>query len=116
VLEITRFCIEPKYQIKNMASWFLSRIIKLIDSQYKIVVSFADTTVGHQGTIYKASNWKFDGIVEPDYYYSNGIEFFHKKSIWNQAKKLGITESELVIQAKLVKESCAEKHRYIKYL
>lgn len=44
---------------KNTESWFIARCITHILNlhNYDFIVSFADTSVGHQGTIYKASNF-----------------------------------------------------------
>ena len=44
---------------KNTESWFISRCLKLLKSdkpQIKAVITFSDTTIGHNGTIYKATN------------------------------------------------------------
>lgn len=44
---------------KNTESWFISRALKLLKQvkpHIKAVISFSDTTVGHEGTIYKATN------------------------------------------------------------
>lgn len=44
---------------KNTESWFISRALKLLKEvkpKIKAVISFSDTTVGHEGTIYKATN------------------------------------------------------------
>ena len=44
---------------KNTESWFISRALKLLKNvkpKIKAVISFSDTTVGHEGTIYKATN------------------------------------------------------------
>lgn len=44
---------------KNTESWFISRGLKSLKNykpKYKAVISFADSTEGHKGTIYKASN------------------------------------------------------------
>lgn len=44
---------------KNTESWFISRCLKLLKSdkpQIKAVITFSDTTIGHDGTIYKATN------------------------------------------------------------
>lgn len=44
---------------KNTESWFLVRALKLlkeIKPQIRAVISFSDTTVGHEGIIYKATN------------------------------------------------------------
>lgn len=44
---------------KNTESWFISRCLKLLKKdkpQIWAVISFSDTTVGHSGVIYKATN------------------------------------------------------------
>lgn len=44
---------------KNTESWFISRSLKLLKEirpEIKAVISFADETEGHNGTIYKATN------------------------------------------------------------
>lgn len=44
---------------KNTESWFISRCLKLLRQdrpQTHGVISFSDTTEGHEGTIYKATN------------------------------------------------------------
>lgn len=58
-LECKRFCLAPKAK-KNVASWFMSKCIKTIkkDKLYKNLISYADPEQGHEGTMYKASNFK----------------------------------------------------------
>ena len=44
---------------KNTESWFISKSLKLLKEdkpQIRAVISFSDMTVGHEGTIYKATN------------------------------------------------------------
>ena len=44
---------------KNTESWFIVRCLKLLKElkpQIEAVISFSDTTIGHNGTIYKATN------------------------------------------------------------
>lgn len=44
---------------KNTESWFISRCLKLLKQDkpiIKAVISFSDSTEGHEGTIYKATN------------------------------------------------------------
>jgi hypothetical protein len=44
---------------KNAESYFISRCLRLLKAdrpQTKAVISFSDTTIGHEGTIYKATN------------------------------------------------------------
>jgi hypothetical protein len=44
---------------RNTESWFISRVLKQLKidkPEIRAVISFSDTTVGHEGTIYKATN------------------------------------------------------------
>lgn len=95
IRELSRFCIHPRYQKKNFASWFISRCINKLDEKYKIIISYADTTFNHNGTIYKAANFKLDREVAPDYHYvKNDGWIMHKKTLYNHAISLGLIEHE----------------------
>jgi hypothetical protein len=51
---------------RNTESWFISRCLKLLKKdkpKIKAVLSFADSTEGHEGTIYKATNAYFIGTT-----------------------------------------------------
>jgi predicted transcriptional regulator len=91
--ELTRFLILGRVRTKNMASRCLSLIIKFLkkNSDYKHLISFADTG-HHLGTIYKAANFCEAGKTKASYNY----EGIHKKTIYERAKRLGMTEYEYV--------------------
>lgn len=36
------------------------------DTRWKLLVTYADKSEGHSGTIYKATNWTFDGETRPE--------------------------------------------------
>jgi len=59
VLELNRLCIEDN--IKNAASYFVSRCLKLLPEP-KIIVSYADTSKNHHGYIYQATNFIYTGL------------------------------------------------------
>lgn len=93
--ELSRLCIHPRYQKKNFASWFVSRCIKLLDPKYRTIISYCDTTFNHDGAIYKACNFRLDGEVKPDYWYAaEGGWVMHKKTLYNQARKMSLSEKE----------------------
>jgi hypothetical protein len=49
---------------RNIESYFVSKTLKLLQkkySHYEGVVTWADCNIGHEGTIYKALNFTFDG-------------------------------------------------------
>jgi hypothetical protein len=63
VLSLTRLAVLPGMPT-NAASFLLGRSMKLIDRErWPILVTFADTRLGHTGAIYKATNWRCDGPV-----------------------------------------------------
>lgn len=61
-LELRRFCLIDETP-KNTESYFLSRCLKWLarNTTIKQIITFADPNQGHQGTIYKATNFTFDG-------------------------------------------------------
>ncbi len=63
VLELRRFCLIDETP-RNTESWFLSRTLKHIRKtmpEVKNIITYADPNWGHDGTIYKATNFKFEG-------------------------------------------------------
>lgn len=112
ILELSRFVIHPRYHKKNFASWFISRCVKRLCG-IKMIVAFADSTYNHDGTIYRALNWKLDGTVPSDYWYVDGRNIIHKKTVWNAAKRLEMKEPEYVSNRKMKKVYGMPKNRYI---
>lgn len=93
VRELSRLCIHPSYHKKNFASWFIKRALKQI--KCKLIVAYADTTVGHDGGIYKASNFKLHHTVPADYWYVDTSGYvMHKRTLYGRAIKQKMTESE----------------------
>ena len=57
---------------KNTESWFISRCLKMIREDRPDLwglISFADTTEGHSGAIYRASNAIYCGMTSPANFY-----------------------------------------------
>lgn len=115
--ELTRFCIKPGYNINNMASWFLSKSIKMLakhNKNIKSIITFADNTYGHTGTIYKACNFKEIGKTAPSYWYVDvGGWGIHKKTVWDKAKLRGISEEEYAAECGYRKVNGSYKTKYI---
>jgi hypothetical protein len=65
VLALSRLAIAPEVPA-NAASFLLSRSRKLLDRQrWPALVTFADTSQGHTGAIYRADNWTYEGETRP---------------------------------------------------
>ena len=65
--ELSRLCLTPEIQKQehNLASWFVSRSIRLLrkEKSVRAILSYADSTF-HSGTVYKACNFKYYGLTE----------------------------------------------------
>jgi len=67
----------------NSESFFLGQIIKWVKYNYDFdnILSYSDLTVGHIGTIYKASNFKLIGETSPTKYVEWLGRIYHPRSI-----------------------------------
>jgi len=59
VFELNRLCLLNNK--KNEASFFISKTLKLLKKP-KIIVSYADTNMNHNGYIYQATNFLYTGM------------------------------------------------------
>lgn len=59
VLELNRLCL--KYNRKNEASRLIAASLKKLPKG-KIIISFADMSQGHNGCVYRASNFTYHGL------------------------------------------------------
>jgi hypothetical protein len=62
VYELNRLCVNDGIE-KNALSFFVSRCLSMIKGDL-ILVSYADTAMGHVGYIYQATNWLYTGITK----------------------------------------------------
>ena len=54
---------------RNAETWLIGQSVRYIKRHYldvRYLVSYADPSVGHRGTIYKAANWKADGRTDDE--------------------------------------------------
>jgi GNAT superfamily N-acetyltransferase len=118
VFELSRFCIHPEYQKKNFASWMISKAIKLFklsNDSAKVIISYSDSSMGHNGSIYKACGFKLDRIVRPDYWYVDSDGFvMHKRTLYGRAVKMSLTENEYAKSHGYRKVFGSSKSRFVK--
>lgn len=82
VLELNRLCLLDGHE-KNLTSLFVSKTLNLIPKP-KIIVSYADTSMGHLGIIYQATNFLYTGLtVARTEWAIKGMEHLHSKNIGN---------------------------------
>jgi len=115
ILELSRFCIHPNYHRKNFGSWLLSKSLQFVPKEISMLVAFSDLGMGHTGTIYKAAGWIYDGKTKPSYWYIDEIgNRYHKKTVWDQAKRLRLQETDYARKYGLIRCNGFEVLRFIK--
>jgi hypothetical protein len=99
---------------RNLASYLLSRTVKLLPAEVRCVVSFSDHTYGHGGGVYKAAGFVVDGAVPPDYHYVSINGRYHKKTIWDRAKRMKMTEEAYAAKHNLLRVAHGTKTRWVR--
>ena len=114
--ELTRLCV-PFYVVRPFTIDFLHMCCEYIRTHFPEIeelVSFADTSVGHDGAVYRMAGWKKAGKTGSSYAYWNPETFqlVHKSSC-RRIKGVDKTEKELAIERGLEKIPLPPKRRYV---
>lgn len=82
IVELRRLCCIDKTP-RNTESYFIGKTLRWLakNTEYELVVSYADMYHNHQGTIYKASNFKHMGMTPKGRLIELEGKIFHDKSI-----------------------------------
>jgi hypothetical protein len=103
VNELNRLCVNDGLE-KNVLSYFVSICLKLLPNDL-IIVSYADTSQGHNGYIYQATNWLYTGLsAKRTERYDINNPNKHSKSV---------TENKNNNYQDLAVRERPQKHRYI---
>tara|TARA_R110002020_G_scaffold193468_16_gene393884 strand:+ start:1377 stop:2015 length:639 start_codon:yes stop_codon:yes gene_type:complete len=63
VLALSRFCLVDD-RPENSGSFLISKSIKLLDTKrWTTLLTYADTGMNHDGGLYRASNWNYNGLT-----------------------------------------------------
>jgi len=82
IIELRRLCCIDDTP-KNTESYFIGCTLRWLrkNTELKTIISYADTTYGHSGIIYKASNFKNIGITKPGKVIMYKGKRYHDKTI-----------------------------------
>lgn len=113
--ELTRLCI-PFYVVRPFACEFLHKCCEYIRDHYpqiKKLIAFADSSVGHNGGVYRMAKWNKAGRTQPSYAYFDPttIKLRHKASC-RRIKGVDKTERELAQERGLIRVPLSHKYRY----
>jgi hypothetical protein len=130
ILELTRLYIDDGFG-SNIESCALSKTFQWIrenDTNIKVLLSYANNGQGHVGGIYKATNWRYEGIssemaLMPNYGISLSAEphdWIHSRTVYNNFGSGNLEHLKKEIGKQGYKEFWRrrepEKHRYIQIL
>lgn len=97
LIELRRLCCIDNTP-KNTESFFIGKTLKWLkhNTNFKKVISYADTTYNHEGTIYKASNFTHIGLTakgrvimfEGQRFHDKSLRTFHNKQRKPFAEKI----------------------------
>lgn len=100
VTELHRLAIYPNNSPKGTATWFIARALKLLQEDkphIRAIISFADSSQGHRGVIYRASNFLYCGMTgKATFYRDENFRLRHPRQCGvnidkNAAKEMGWT-------------------------
>ena len=75
----------PKYSETITLSLF-HNYMRLAHPEVKVLISYADTSAGNKGTIYKAANYELIDRLQVDFYLLPSGERVHPVSMWHRHK------------------------------
>jgi|TARA_R100000093_G_scaffold70867_3_gene45040 hypothetical protein len=114
--ELTRLW-SPDGMPKNTESRLIKESVKLLPKEVCMVVSFADPSQNHQGTIYQATNFYYCGMSKANKMLTNGKEKFHIRTIGSYKRRhpelRGFTNQEVMAKYGWTHVESSGKHRYV---
>lgn len=124
VLELTRLVILDEVG-KNTESWFIGQSFDWLRKnapEVKVLISYADPEQTHTGTIYRATNWLYQGCgatkLMPDYslkLFEDG-EWIHSRTVAERFGHKAIESLAQKIGHTFWRKEETSKHRYIYFL
>lgn len=75
----------PKYS-ETITLSLLHKYLQKAQPQIKYLISYADTSVGNNGTIYKAANYQLIDKIKADFYILEDGERVHPITMWHRHK------------------------------
>ena len=106
--ELVRIALTSHITPVSKIMSFALKWLKKTNDKIRLVVSFADTEVGHHGGIYQATNWIYDGLT------NSADEYLYKGKRWHGRafrKSHGSHLNNMNKGLQIVRG--AQKHRYL---
>ena len=119
VIEIKRMCRSEPPIDGFPLSKFISITSKMVAKECKFdcIVAFADPEQGHEGTVYKASNFTFHGKTNPEWHLVDvDGNVRHRRFAYRHARRNNISVSDSRKELKLTRIKTLEKYRWVRFI
>jgi hypothetical protein len=73
----------PKFS-ETITLSLLHHFLRKVHPEVKTLISYADTSAGNKGTIYKAANYRLDAKLKADFYILENGERVHPVTMWHR--------------------------------
>jgi hypothetical protein len=114
VCELTRIALDNH---ETPVSRIISISLKLLQDRspgVRIVVSFADPRQNHDGTVYQAANWYYEGQGDDDLYIKIDGEVHHPKSIYSKYGTQSVSKlNRMLGEGRVQGVYRPAKHKYV---
>lgn len=117
VIELRRLYLLDE-EPRNAESWFVSRTLHWLvkNTIHKTVISYSDPHYGHVGTIYRASNFTFEGMTKPSEVILWDGRTYHRRSLNTKTSAGALTPNAARLRYALDKREACFKFMPPKYL
>ena len=115
VLELNRLCCIDDTPT-NTESFFIGQTLQWLkqNTEYKVIVSFADTAQGHEGIIYKATNFTYFGMTSTATQLIADGEVYHSRMLSKKCPKFeSIKRRRLAGDPDITTRTLPSKHIYV---
>lgn len=113
-LELNRLVVNDGLP-RNALSYFVASCLRALPRPM-VVVSYADSGMGHHGYIYQATNWIYTGLSDKHaLWVVEGLEGVHGRHIMDGARKVGHGKSKRDALVELYGDRVIESERSRKY-
>jgi hypothetical protein len=101
---------------RNSESWLVGQSFRwLRETDYFILVSYADSGYNHTGYIYQATNWFYTGLSAGDTEWIISGKVYHRKNVYNEFGTSSKRELEGQGHKVIIRKQ-GDKHRYVYFL
>lgn len=112
ICELTRIALAKHHTPVSRIMAIAIKKLKAHAKGLRLIVSFADSTEGHYGGIYQATNWIYAGGSETHEYVIKG-EKYHSIVVWRKFGSESIPWLRANVDPKVKRISAGFKHRYL---